>query len=78
MPNIRRNLLSVSQIERKDKRLKFENGKVKIFNKRTRDDVGEAFDKDGLYVVNVENIRDVSDQTRIYVVGSTKIDENHK
>lgn len=47
VPNIRRNLLSVSQIEMKDKRLIFDNGKVKIFNKKARM-MREAFNKDGL------------------------------
>lgn len=78
VPNIRRNLLSVSQIERKDKRLIFENGKVKIYNKKTRMIVGEAFDRDGLYIVNAENIKDKSDHVRINIVGSTKLDESHK
>lgn len=63
VPNIRRNLLSVSQIENKDKRLIFDNGKVKIFNERTRMIVGEAFNKDGLYIIKAENIENKSKRT---------------
>jgi len=68
----------VSQIERKDKRLIFDNGKVKIFNKKTRKIVGEAFDKNGLYIMKAENINSKSNQTETYIVDSSKVNESHK
>lgn len=75
VPNIRRNLLPVSQIERKGKRLIFESGKIKIFNKRTRMIVGEAFNKNGLDIINAENITGKSSQAQTYIIGDTKMDE---
>lgn len=52
VPNIRRNLLSVSQIESKGKRLIFENEKVQIYNKKSKLIVGQAFNSNGLYIYN--------------------------
>lgn len=57
VPNIRRNLLSVSQIEKKRKRLMIDNGKLKIQNKESRMIVGEALCKDGLYIVKARVLK---------------------
>lgn len=78
VPNIRRNLLSVSQIEMKNKKLIFNNGGVKILNKRTRMIVGEAFNKDGLYIIKAENIKGKPNQPETYNVNSTKLNESQK
>lgn len=77
VPNIRRNLLSVSQIEKKDKRLIFENGKVKIYSKKNRMIVGEAFSKNGLYIVNAKNIIGETSQAEIHIMDNTKINKMH-
>ncbi|CAK9816510.1 Retrovirus-related Pol polyprotein from transposon TNT 1-94 [Anthophora quadrimaculata] len=54
VPNIRRNLMSVSQIEQKGKELLIKNGKVKIRNVITKNIVGEAYRKNDLYIVKTE------------------------
>lgn len=54
VPNIRKNLMSVSQIERKGKELLIRNGKVKIRNIETKDIICEAFRRNDLYVLKVK------------------------
>lgn len=57
VPNIRRNLLSVSQIGQKNKRLLIDNGKLKIQDKANKMIVGEALCTDGLYIVKAKVIK---------------------
>lgn len=76
VPNIRRNLLSVSQIEMKEKKLIFDNGKVRIINKRTKMIVGEAQNKDGLYVVKTRIVKANSDQVETNMIRNNKISES--
>ena len=54
IPNIRKNLMSVSQMERKGKELLIRNGKVKIRNVATKRVVCEAYRRNDLYVLGVE------------------------
>jgi len=54
VPYIRKNLMSVSQIERKGKELVIKNGKVKIRNTTTGQIMCEAYRKNDLYIVRAE------------------------
>lgn len=54
VPNIRMNLMSVSQIERKRKELLIKDGKVKIRNIKTKEVVCEAYRRNDLYAMKVE------------------------
>lgn len=54
VPHIRKNLMSVSQIERKGKEFIIKNGKVKIRNTATRQIMCEAYRKNDLYIVRAE------------------------
>lgn len=56
---MRRNLLSVSQIEKKYRRLLIDNGKLKIQDKENNMIVGEALCKNGLYIVKAKVTNDM-------------------
>lgn len=78
--NIRRNLLSVSQIERKHKRLMIDNGKLKIQDKKNRMIVGEALCKNGLYVVKAKVTKNENklNQRETHVVHTDKLTDSEK
>lgn len=59
VPNIRKNLMSVSQIEKKGKELLIRNGKVTIRNAETKDIVCEAVRRSDLYVLKVKVDHDI-------------------
>lgn len=54
VPNIRRNLMSVSQIERKGKELLIKDGQIKIRNMKIKQTVCIAYRSNDLYVVRAE------------------------
>lgn len=55
VPKIRRNLLSISQIEKQNKRLIFDNNTVKIIDKAINTIVRVAHERDGLYIVKLND-----------------------
>jgi len=54
VPHLRKNLMSVSQIEKKGKEMIVKDGKIKIRNISTKRIMCEAFRKNDLYVVRAE------------------------
>lgn len=60
VPNIRKNLMSVSQIEKKGKELMIKNGKVRIRNEYTKQVVCEAYRRNDLCIVRAKVDRDVN------------------
>lgn len=68
VPNVRRNLLSVSQIENKQKRLVIDNHRLSILNKRTKTIVRETFCKNGLYIVRARITKSTPNQIETHIV----------
>lgn len=60
VPGCRRNLMSVAQIEKRDKKFMFENGIVRIIDRHENKTIVQARRVDNLYVVlvKVENPKD--------------------
>lgn len=54
VPNIRRNLMPVSQIEQKGKELLIKDGKIKIKNAKSKETICIAYRKNDLYIVKAE------------------------
>lgn len=75
VPNIRKNLMSVSQIERKGKELLIKDGKVKIRNAKTKDIVYEAYRQNDLYILKVE-IDQNAMKKPLKEANAVKIDDN--
>lgn len=73
VPNVRKNLMSMSQIERKGKEFLVRDGKVKIRNAYTKQVICEAYRQNDLYVLKVEIDRDVPEDT-LKEVNAVKID----
>lgn len=63
VPNIRKNLISVSQVEKKGKELLISDGRAKIRNKKTKEIVCEGYRRNDLYVLKVKIDRDASVNT---------------
>lgn len=76
VPNLRKNLLSVSEIEKKNKRVIFDNGTAKIFNKITRKIVGEAHIKNGLYILNTNDIDTQLEHTETHMINKNNLNES--
>jgi len=75
VPNIRKNLMSMSQIERKGKEFLVRDRKVKIRNARTKQVICEAQRQNDLYVLKVEIDRDIPEDSRIEA-NAVKIDND--
>jgi len=78
VPNIRRNLMSVSQIESKQKRFIIDNHKLKIINKRTKMIVGEATCKNGLYIVKATINKNRLNRMEAHIIKNNKLNDSEK
>lgn len=76
VPNLRRNLMSISQIEAKNKKIVFDNGTAKIINKETKRIVGAAHECNGLYVVVTNDTKENSSQVETNIIADNYIDES--
>lgn len=74
VPNVRKNLMSVSQIERKGKELLIKDGKVKIRRAKTKEVICEAYRQNGLYMLKVEIDRNVPESV-VKEINVLKIDD---
>lgn len=73
VPNVRKNLMSVSQIERKGKELLIKDGKVRIRNAKTKGVICEAYRQNDLYMLKVEIDKNVPENA-VKEINTLKVD----